>query len=51
MILTLKPLFPNTDLAADPRTNTILVRGDEKTLDELRTLITRLEGIESAKPK
>ncbi|MDY3552502.1 sigma-70 family RNA polymerase sigma factor [Gemmata sp. JC717] len=51
MILTLKPLFPNTDLSADPRTNTILVRGDEKTLDELRTLIARLEGIESAKPK
>jgi len=37
-------------MTGDPRTNTIIVRADEKTLDELKSILTRLD-VEVSKPK
>jgi type II secretory pathway component GspD/PulD (secretin) len=47
----LTKLFPNAEMVADPRTNTVIARADEKTLDELKMLITRLEAQDSFKQK
>jgi hypothetical protein len=38
----LKQVFPTTDFTPDPRTNSIVCRGDEKTLDAVQALIIRL---------
>jgi type II secretory pathway component GspD/PulD (secretin) len=43
MVAVLKQLFPNADMTADPRTNTIIVRAEDATLDELRAIVTRLD--------
>ncbi len=51
MVKVLQKLFPNGTMTADPRTNSIILRGDEKTLDDVRMLITRLDSLEPAKPK
>jgi type II secretory pathway component GspD/PulD (secretin) len=49
MVGVLRKLFPNADIVADPRTNTVIARTDEKTLTDIRALIVRLEAIEPAK--
>ncbi|HEY1187282.1 MAG TPA: sigma-70 family RNA polymerase sigma factor [Gemmata sp.] len=51
MVTVLKKLYPNAEMTADPRTNTIIARGDEKNIEELRLLIARLDSLESVKPK
>ncbi|MBA4062905.1 MAG: hypothetical protein C0501_04200 [Isosphaera sp.] len=40
----LKKLFPGSEFAADARTNSVVVRGDERTLEEVRALVTRLDA-------
>jgi type II secretory pathway component GspD/PulD (secretin) len=50
LVAVLQKVFPNVDIAADSRTNALVVRADEKLLDDVRTLLTRLDQ-EVAKPK
>ena len=51
MVTVLQKLFPNGTMTADPRTNSIVIRGDLKMMDDVRVLIARLEALEPAKPK
>ncbi len=46
-IAMLKKLFPAGEFVPDARTNSIVVRADEKTLEEVRALVARLDSIES----
>ena len=50
MLAVLKQLFPNADMTADPRTNALVVRADEKTLEDLRALVAKLD-VEVVKSK
>jgi RNA polymerase sigma factor (sigma-70 family) len=43
MVTVMKKLYPNADMTADPRTNTVIVRADVDTLGELRALMARLD--------
>ncbi len=43
MVTVLQKLFPNGTLTADPRTNSIILRGDGKTLEELKALLDKLD--------
>jgi RNA polymerase sigma factor (sigma-70 family) len=43
----LQRLFPGGEFVADLRTNSVIIRGDEKTLEEVRLLVTKLETIET----
>ena len=43
MVTVLQKLFPNGTLTADPRTNSIILRGDEKTVEELKALLDKLD--------
>jgi hypothetical protein len=51
MVAVLSKLFPSAEMVADPRTNTVVARADEKTLEELKMLITRLDAQDSFKQK
>jgi RNA polymerase sigma factor (sigma-70 family) len=51
MVTVLKPLFPKADMTADPRTNAVIVRGDQQTLDDIRMLVARLDSVETPKGK
>ena len=51
LVAVLTKLYPNTEMTADPRTNTLIVRGNETTLDELKALISRLDSEPTSKPK
>jgi hypothetical protein len=46
----IKKLFPNTEMASDPRTNALIVRADRDTLDKIGMLIARLD-LEPSKRK
>jgi RNA polymerase sigma factor (sigma-70 family) len=48
--LVLKKLFRTADIEGYPVGNSIIVRADEKTLDELRALLTKLD-VEVPKPR
>jgi type II secretory pathway component GspD/PulD (secretin) len=50
LVAVLQKLFPGVDMAADSRTNAIVARADEKLLDDVRMLLTRLDQ-EVAKPR
>src|SRR5579883_178197 len=43
LVAVVQKLFPGAEMTAEPRTNAIIVRADEKTLDELKSLLTRLD--------
>ncbi|WP_171470478.1 secretin N-terminal domain-containing protein [Frigoriglobus tundricola] len=51
MLVVLQKLYPNTEVAADPRTNTVVARADEKTLSEMRVLISKLDNLDSVKQR
>jgi hypothetical protein len=51
MVVVLQKLFPNAEMVADPRTNTVIARADEKGLEEMKMLIARLEAADTVKPK
>jgi hypothetical protein len=50
LVGVLKKLYANVDMSAEPRTYSIIVRGDEKVLDEIRSLLARLD-VEVPKPR
>jgi type II secretory pathway component GspD/PulD (secretin) len=50
MAAVLKKLFPNVDMTADPRTNTLIVRADDKTLEELKGVLSKLD-VQVGRPK
>jgi RNA polymerase sigma factor (sigma-70 family) len=39
----LKRVFPNAEVTADDRTNQLIIRADARTLEELQTLLTKLD--------
>jgi type II secretory pathway component GspD/PulD (secretin) len=43
-------LFPTVEMIDDPRTNSLVVRADEKTLAELKELLSKLD-VEVGRPK
>jgi Bacterial type II/III secretion system short domain/Domain of unknown function (DUF4177) len=50
LVPVLAKVFPTATLSADPRTNSIVVRGDANTMDMVRVLVARLD-MEVSKPK
>jgi hypothetical protein len=49
MVAVLQKLFPDAELAPEPRTNAIIARAGAKALEEIASLIDRLEALEPAK--